>query len=514
MDALIDDDLDNNNNVIPILNNNNNNQNQVNLNNPPIIQALNALHEDQIDERNLNIIINNNMDNDIHTNRVNAAEIDPAAPPPSSASAAAAAAHDAANHSDDIDNMDGTENGITNHNHRLIQENMQNIRPQLNHNAANAVVTNVRKSKKRKRHYNLNKNKKWNKPYKRQKSANAIKPDTENATQNNRNKHSYTKIPKIIFNNKQALHRGSGLSKFFLPDKRPRKDIIVPPTKFLLGGNISDPLNLNSLQDEALVSMSAVTPKSSPITTPPKVEVIIPPNIYDPLHLLDPVDSIEYEKRLVSPVKNRRLNKQRSRKKKIRKHSSGELLAGTSIENADLNEIVATAMTTAAASSATTTTTSITTSANADSTINSFRSMASPKTADISLEFESIEQQLDDGDVDQPSSTDGEKLTKRDLHLDLSAGNLSSRKRKNSESGVCSNAGGSAMVGSKNKLRRFDSKDKIVSPVIPQPGAWKRPPKVLPMGAPRNRNRTTSTSGKSFFRILTCIFSISLYVSV
>jgi hypothetical protein len=38
------------------------------------------------------------------------------------------------------------------------------------------------------------------------------------------------------------------ISKFFLPDKRPRKDCIVPPTKFLFGGNISDPLNLNSLQ--------------------------------------------------------------------------------------------------------------------------------------------------------------------------------------------------------------------------------------------------------------------------
>jgi hypothetical protein len=36
-----------------------------------------------------------------------------------------------------------------------------------------------------------------------------------------------------------------GLSKFFLPEKR-RRNARTP--KFLLGGNISDPLNLNSLQ--------------------------------------------------------------------------------------------------------------------------------------------------------------------------------------------------------------------------------------------------------------------------
>lgn len=33
-----------------------------------------------------------------------------------------------------------------------------------------------------------------------------------------------------------------------------------------------------------------------------------------------------------------------------------------------------------------------------------------------------------------------------------------------------------------------------MSPVIPQPGAWKRPPPLVPMGAPRNRNRVSSTS--------------------
>ncbi|KAI8122133.1 putative RNA methyltransferase bin3 [Lucilia cuprina] len=105
-----------------------------------------------------------------------------------------------------------------------------------------------------------------------------------------------------------ALHICCLRSKFFLPDKRPRKGNFIPPTKFLLGGNISDPLNLSSLQNEASNASSnnntpATTPRQSPITTPPKVEVIIPPNIHDPLHLLDPVDSMEYEKQLTSPMK-------------------------------------------------------------------------------------------------------------------------------------------------------------------------------------------------------------------
>lgn len=40
--------------------------------------------------------------------------------------------------------------------------------------------------------------------------------------------------------------------KFFPTYKMRKKDFIIPPTKFLLGGNITDPLNLNSLQDEEI----------------------------------------------------------------------------------------------------------------------------------------------------------------------------------------------------------------------------------------------------------------------
>lgn len=99
----------------------------------------------------------------------------------------------------------------------------------------------------------------------------------------------------------------------------------VLPTKFLLGGNINDPLNLNSLQDEEINrAMNAVTPKSSPIPTPPRrkgqIDVIIPPNIHDPLNLIDCADDAEYEQQLCSPVK-------KGRKKRLKKRRTISLSA-------------------------------------------------------------------------------------------------------------------------------------------------------------------------------------------
>ena len=85
--------------------------------------------------------------------------------------------------------------------------------------------------------------------------------------------------------------------------------------KFLLGGNIRDPLNLNSLSDEKVArAINAVTPQSSPLPTPKhrkpeyKIEVLIPPNISDPLNLMnaDACEEGEYESQLLSPVLARR----------------------------------------------------------------------------------------------------------------------------------------------------------------------------------------------------------------
>lgn len=429
MEDVLNNDFDNNNNLLP----NNNEQNQVNLN-------------DQIDDGELNedeeFLSNNivpvfpNRDNVDDVNIISENRIEP--------NLETSKKFENSSTSSEMDNL-------------IRQDNSQSI----------PIASSMRKTKKRKRHFNVNKNKKWNKVYKRQKSGNLIKSETEIVSQNTRNKHVYTKVPKITFNSKQSMQRGSGLSKFFLSDKRPR-DIIVPPTKFLLGGNISDPLNLNSLQDEALVSMSAVTPKSSPITTPPKVEVIIPPNIYDPLHLLDPVDSIEYEKQLVSPIKNRRFNKLRSKKKKVKKSD-------------DVTDV------------------------KDDSEISK-ASSGQIKSVEIPQEFKETIENQDSLNEKYSVNVEEKYGLNREMLLESNIGSIAGRKRKSSECAGCSLVNCHATGGSNNKkVRRFDTKDKIVSPVIPQPGAWKRPPKVL-LGAPRNRIRTTSASGK--YSILYTIYFV------
>lgn len=106
------------------------------------------------------------------------------------------------------------------------------------------------------------------------------------------------------------------LSDYKHPFKRRRRDLFTPPTKFLLGGNINDPLNLASFaDDEVNKQANAVTPKSSPVPTPrhrTQVEVLIPPNINDPLNL-NTGEDIEFK--LVSPGarKRKRRYKRKSR---------------------------------------------------------------------------------------------------------------------------------------------------------------------------------------------------------
>uniref|UniRef100_A0A4W3GB14 RNA methyltransferase n=1 Tax=Callorhinchus milii TaxID=7868 RepID=A0A4W3GB14_CALMI len=68
----------------------------------------------------------------------------------------------------------------------------------------------------------------------------------------------------------------------------------VLPSNFLLGGNIFDPLNLNSLLDEDVnKALNAETPKSSPLPSRNRdpVEILIPKDITDPLSLNSGNDS-------------------------------------------------------------------------------------------------------------------------------------------------------------------------------------------------------------------------------
>lgn len=299
--------------------------------------------------------------------------------------------------------------------------------------------------RKRKRHHNNNKNnnKKWCKKFKRQPSQQQMhnnKSDLENL-QNVKNSNNNRKYGGMVYGGQKHLksmnqsifknisHRNYRCIS--LPDKRLRKELIIPPTKFLLGGNISDPLNLNSLQDEALdTSENAATPKSSPITTPPKIEVIIPPNIFDPLHLLQPVDSIEYEKLLTAPMK--RKVKHRNRKKKPRnRHDSSSSTVVSSTANSTANNM----------------------SSDTSELIHTDDEHRSLSDVEKDFQDEKPTNPVASTQLVASAGTERDRSVK-DLRLDLSVdsdGN-SNRKRKNFE---CPN--------SHKKVRRMDSMDKIVS---------------------------------------------------
>uniref|UniRef100_A0A4W5K0H9 RNA methyltransferase n=1 Tax=Hucho hucho TaxID=62062 RepID=A0A4W5K0H9_9TELE len=89
----------------------------------------------------------------------------------------------------------------------------------------------------------------------------------------------------------------------------------VLPSNFLLGGNIFDPLNLNSLLDEEVSrELNAKTPKSSPLPARARdpVEILVPRDITDPLNLKSGGgEGEEGGGVLVSPMKNRKRHRNR-----------------------------------------------------------------------------------------------------------------------------------------------------------------------------------------------------------
>ncbi|NXD31850.1 MEPCE enzyme, partial [Spelaeornis formosus] len=79
----------------------------------------------------------------------------------------------------------------------------------------------------------------------------------------------------------------------------------VLPSEFLLGGNIFDPLNLNSLLDEEVSrALNARTPQSSPLPQRGRdpVEILVPRDITDPLSLNAPGEALS----IASPAKSAR----------------------------------------------------------------------------------------------------------------------------------------------------------------------------------------------------------------
>ncbi|XP_037543495.1 7SK snRNA methylphosphate capping enzyme [Nematolebias whitei] len=107
----------------------------------------------------------------------------------------------------------------------------------------------------------------------------------------------------------------------------------VLPTNFLLGGNIFDPLNLNSLLDEEVNrALNAETPKSSPLPAKSRdpVEILIPRDITDPLNLNSGIAGSSF---LVSPFKSGGRKRHRNRH-----HGGGGAGSGISTAQVNLSE--------------------------------------------------------------------------------------------------------------------------------------------------------------------------------
>ncbi|KAL2079393.1 hypothetical protein ACEWY4_025137 [Coilia grayii] len=95
-----------------------------------------------------------------------------------------------------------------------------------------------------------------------------------------------------------------------VPKRRRRASESQPvlPSHFLLGGNIFDPLNLNSLLDEKVSrALNAHTPETSPLPAKGRepLEILVPKDITDPLNLSGRSGGGE-DGVLLSPLKRRR----------------------------------------------------------------------------------------------------------------------------------------------------------------------------------------------------------------
>lgn len=138
---------------------------------------------------------------------------------------------------------------------------------------------------------------------------------------------------------KKSVRDGDG--SYLPPYKknRFRRQMSVLPSKFLLGGNIRDPLNLASLADakvNAEVNKITPPPTSSPLNVPSstninhnqhqgQIPVFIPKNPVDPLGLSLPTDNPED---IIAGVRTNK-HKKRHRKRHGRKRTDSECSVGT-----------------------------------------------------------------------------------------------------------------------------------------------------------------------------------------
>jgi 7SK snRNA methylphosphate capping enzyme len=113
---------------------------------------------------------------------------------------------------------------------------------------------------------------------------------------------------------------------------------IVLPTRFLLGGNIADPLNLTSFDGK---NSPQVTPQCSPVPTPKykkEVEVVIPANIHDPLNLNACEDG---DTSTPSKKKNRRKKRKRTESEKSEPGNEESSIQSGGDVHVSVNDLIA-----------------------------------------------------------------------------------------------------------------------------------------------------------------------------
>ncbi|CAG7818010.1 unnamed protein product [Allacma fusca] len=124
--------------------------------------------------------------------------------------------------------------------------------------------------------------------------------------------------------------------------KRFRRQTSVLPSKFLLGGNIRDPLNLASLADAKVnAALNAETPKSSPLPVPVyrqgEVPVFIPKNPDDPLGLQSNEANTPYD--CIAGIRKKNTRKHRHRKKGGRRRTDSECSIDNKSEDSDAKDV-------------------------------------------------------------------------------------------------------------------------------------------------------------------------------
>lgn len=122
---------------------------------------------------------------------------------------------------------------------------------------------------------------------------------------------------------KKSIHNSD--ASYVPPYKKTRfrfgRQVSVLPSKFLLGGNIRDPLNLASLADAKVnAELNKTTPSSSPLPAPSKknpaqVPDSIPQNPDDPISLTGSTDNPSDLVAGVRSGKNRKRHRRRGRKR-------------------------------------------------------------------------------------------------------------------------------------------------------------------------------------------------------